>query len=672
MPARSTGMGGSAGRAAAFCGARQVDTLEAPQGQASMMPAKSPFEVVAPAFSYLGPVTMAPVVVCRTVWDVLGGHIATCHAELAAMARQMGIPWNFAGDGHVRPGDFVGSARLCHVGGEVVTPQGAARSCMAGTSTPFDHAVMRRDFTSPVHRCELVPDMPRQPHARMHLILGAPAGNISVRKLLASNPLELPALPQCAHIALDAPRTHCVWQACLCLLAVTGLRGCRSVTKLSIGHLASADEAQDAGPRYGALGCITEQYLTGQFGDAEELPAQARHLLRADGQQSDSMRWSASTSAPCTLWMGWRSWQLRRLWRCRQASQIHEGENPHHFSPRNEVVSLDCSGLLHSATFLSVPNATHGFGHLHFWGQWIRATLHAPSLDWPWLGGRRSRRRGGWFGAAFHFTGHSHSLLSPRLSRQPLRSLSFPCWMAITCTRACLRPAVTIPSTGCFGVFSGIPGDIQLTLITRVSCRCANSRLSNLIPWSSGMQKLAGANPYRRWCRCSHGCLRPFLHGLAAPNASFRGIGQMRSKAASCCRQRYPKVAHLGAIQRGSAVKDFMVAHKFSFACSVLLVILYALMRGEAPVRGAPRQVPWVFCGGCPSRLDATDARFWEANTVADFVAVVKFRVIAWQPHTVINGLHRCTQIHVRPFGLRNFMLRPLFRVPSVFRGLGR
>ena len=53
---------------------------------------------------------------------------------------------------------------------------------------------------------------------------------------------------------------------------------------------------------------------------------------------------------------------------------------------------MDRSGSLRTAKFLSVPNATLAIGFLHSWGQWIRATLHAPPLDWPWFGGRHRRR----------------------------------------------------------------------------------------------------------------------------------------------------------------------------------------------------------------------------------------------------------------------------------------
>ena len=400
IPARSNGRGGSAGGAAELCDEhRIVTTLDPVPGQAFVLPTKPPFAVVAPEFTRPEPVAMALVVVCRAFWDEIGGHNATRQAELAAMVRQLCIPWRFVGDRNAHPGVLAGDAKLRHVGDELVAPQGAARSCMG----------------APRFRC---------------------MGQIWFREVAAAMP-----------------------------------RGCRSVTQLLLRHLAGADAAGGVGQRYGVLLCTTEQHLTVQFGDVGAPPAQAKHLPSADGSQFNSMGLSASTSRPSISWMGRRSWQSWRHRRCTQVSQIHAGEQLHHFSQRNEVVSSDRSGLLRSATFLSVPNATLDIGYLYIWGLWIWVTLHAPSLDRPWLGGRHCGKPGA-FGAALHYTWQSHSLVSHRLPCQPLRSSPFSCCRAFSFTWVRLRQTVMFSSTGCIGGSSGIPGDVQLPFLIWTSSIC--------------------------------------------------------------------------------------------------------------------------------------------------------------------------------------------------------
>ena len=127
------------------------------------------------------------------------------------------------------------------------------------------------------------------------------------------------------------------------------------------------------------------------------------------------LRISAPTRSSKMIWMGRTSLQSRRHRRRMKFSRIHTGEHFHPFPPWNEVVSVDRSGSLRAATFLSVPVTIRSFGVFQIsWGQKFldAGLLHAPTLEWPWYGGRHR----GWIcvccGVASHpgTQIHAHSL----------------------------------------------------------------------------------------------------------------------------------------------------------------------------------------------------------------------------------------------------------------------
>ena len=253
-PARGTETGGTVGGAAVMRNVRGIgNALEACPGQAHVLSAEHPFELLVPDILWFEPVVATLTMVYLADGDVLCSRNAMEHADLAPMVRQMSTLWNFAGDGDVIQGVIAGFAWPRDVGRVLDTPHGMAQSCPAGKWNLNALAVMRPDLAPLVHFVELVFGVPWKPRAGMHLIDRVPAVTLPLRKARFRETAE--ALP---------------WKG-------------KGIDKQSFNYPAKVDVAERLAYRYGVFAGAIERHLTGQGGQEGTAPAQAKQCSRAVG-----------------------------------------------------------------------------------------------------------------------------------------------------------------------------------------------------------------------------------------------------------------------------------------------------------------------------------------------------------------------------------------------------